>query len=284
MTRFAFAYPVFLLAGGIVLIQYHGIAFWNDAVGPATGWAWSVLLELIALWLWYQPRTRLLALVATALVLSGPLYQVTTPLVQQLAASAAERVSGLRRAALLRQAIATEESALQTFLANSSDRAGWLPPIEQARASLDAKRAELQALLTPTRQTLPWQQIAAMGLQAIALVLVQVSNVLAITTLSRTRETPAQRKRKPVAANREMPRSVPLETPKTLPNVAQIQAALRQHLSAEGISARTFAERHGFSARDISLVFHDQENQKAGKRRAPSKVFGRLAEMLEASA
>jgi hypothetical protein len=274
-----------LLAGGIALIQWHAIAFWSNAIDQATGWAWSVLLELIALWLWYRPRTRLLAFITTALVLSGPLYQVTRPLVQEFTYTAAESASEPARASLLREAIAAEEKALHTFLANSAERSGWLPAIEQARASLNGKRAELQSLLTPARHAIPWQQVAVMVMQAIALVLIQISNVLAIRTIAdHERETASPQTRKQKPRQRETPR--PPRTPKSShePDVEQVQAALQKHLSAEGVSARAFAARHGFRPRDLSLVLHDQENRKAGKRRAPTKVFERLSELLNEAA
>lgn len=280
MKRLADAYPWLLLIGGVGLIQYHAIAFWSTAIEPATGWAWSVLLELIALWMWYRPRTRLLASVTTALVLSGPLYQVTSPLVQEFTHNASEKASEPARASLLREAIAAEEKALQTFLANSAERSGWLPAIEQARESLDSKRTKLQSLLTPERQARPWQQVAVMVMQAVALVLIQISNVLAIRTIAvhkRETTTPQPRKQKP--RQRETPRpSQPKASRK--PDVERVQVALRQHLTAEGLSARAFAARHGLTPRDLSLALHDQENREAGKRRAPTKVFEKLSGIL----
>lgn len=57
-------------------------------LGPWVGWGWSILLELISLWLWYRPESgviawwvwRTVALTTTMLLLTGPLYQVSAPL------------------------------------------------------------------------------------------------------------------------------------------------------------------------------------------------------------
>ncbi len=280
MKRLSVAYPALLIVGGIVLIQYHAVAFWSEAVGPATGWAWSILLELIALWLWYQPKTRLLAFMATALVLSGPLYGVTAPIAKQYSLTASQKASEPERVALLREAIASERRALQTFLTNSQQRSGWLPAIQRARAELSERRAELNSLLTPRRQPLPIQQATIMVLQAVALTLVQISNVLAITTIADSqRETPKGKARKQKGQRKEA-RASARSTATRNPKVAQVQTALRRHLEGEGISARAFANRHGFTPRDISLVFHDQENRTAGKRTAPEKVFDQLSTLL----
>ncbi len=293
MNRLAAIYPTLLLVGGVALIQYHAIAFWSDAVDPVTGWAWSILLELVALWLWYERHTRPLAFIATLLVLSGPLYQVSAPLVKAIAENATESASEPQRVALLREAIAQDEASLQTFLENSQARSGWLPAIEAARASLDEKREQLRELLTRSAETLPWQQVAVIVLQAVALVLIQISNVLAITALSRlwmetanttawkrTRKTPPENRPKTDNRSAGTRKRGQTEEATEEPPVTHIQSALRSLLEANGLSARAFAKQNGFSPRDLSLVLHDQENRKAGKRRAPRKVFDQLSALL----
>jgi len=69
--------PLLILPLSILLLQSHGIPFWQRQVGFWPGIGWSVLLELISLWLWFQPATRprLLALATTLLLLAGPLLR-----------------------------------------------------------------------------------------------------------------------------------------------------------------------------------------------------------------
>jgi hypothetical protein len=74
-----------VLLGTVVLLQVHGIAFWRSQVG-SYGIGWSLLLEVVALWLWARPQwvSRLLGAVASILLLLGPLVQIATPLLDAL--------------------------------------------------------------------------------------------------------------------------------------------------------------------------------------------------------
>ena len=81
--------PVAALALGIPLLQHHSIEFlttwktgapasWDMAMllAPWSGWGWSLALEIIALWMWYERGTarRAMAVLATAALLFGPIY------------------------------------------------------------------------------------------------------------------------------------------------------------------------------------------------------------------
>lgn len=186
--RQLFALPI--LIGGIGLLQYHAIMFWTAVVDPVTGWAWSLMLEGAALWCWSHPRFAVrygLGAVATVLVLAGPLYQVSAPLV-------AEHVSVDQSTAqreVLTAEIAGLEAALATYLSNSETRIGWSGRIDDTQAQLTASRAELRGLTAAAPQRLEWQRQAIILMQAIALVLFQLLNVIMIRTLSGTRETDA---------------------------------------------------------------------------------------------
>lgn len=48
-------FPALLLVGGIELLQWHSVAFWSAHVDRATGWAWALVLEGVALRLWSEP-------------------------------------------------------------------------------------------------------------------------------------------------------------------------------------------------------------------------------------
>lgn len=174
---------VLLLLGGIGLLQYHAIMFWTDVVDPLTGWAWSILLEGAALWCWSHHNAAIrwvLGAIATLLVLTGPLYHVAAPLV-------AEGL-GMEQNAVQRQILTAEIASLEqdkeTFLANSEKRVGWASRIDSVQAKLDSARAELRNLTASEPQRLEWQRQAIILMQAIALVLFQLLNVVMIRTLS----------------------------------------------------------------------------------------------------
>lgn len=187
-TRYLAKLPALLvLTGAIALLQLHAIQFWTEFVGPM-GWAWAVLLEVVALWLWYQRQLarRALALVTSVLALTGPVYTVCEPLVEEWqAASHVDAGRELRIERLTQEAARLEES-LATFRDNSEARAGWLTPIQEAQARLTEVDAELAELLsTPPAEAMTWRQQALVVMQALALIIFQLSAVLAITSLSR---------------------------------------------------------------------------------------------------
>lgn len=176
------AFAAVMLIGGIGLLQYHAILFWTNVVDPLTGWAWSLLLEGAALWCWSHPRlsVRSLGAVATLLVLAGPLYQVSAPLVE-------EHMS-VNKTAQQRKDLQAEitglEASLNTYLANSEKRVGWAGRIDEAQAQLTAARSDLRNLTAAAPQRMEWQRQAIIIMQAIALILFQLLNVIMIRTLS----------------------------------------------------------------------------------------------------
>lgn len=178
---------VLLLAGAIALLQAHAIAFWREHVGPL-GWAWSVLLEAVALWLWYRPgRTRwALALLASCLLLLGPVSHVSAPLVDDLVAAPHRDEARLARIEALSDQRARIAESLETFRTNSTVRSGWLPAIERSQDMLQAIDEELAELLAqPPRKRLAWRDQAIIVMQILALVLFQVCAVLIIRALAR---------------------------------------------------------------------------------------------------
>lgn len=177
-----------LLVAAIGLMQYHAILFWSEHVDQATGWAWSLLLEGAALWLWSSRHMaqRALALVATVLVLAGPLYQVSAPLIAEWQATDRGAVANVERRAALAAEITSLETALNAYLNNSATRQGWAQRIDATQARLDTARSELQGVIAAAAEPvrLSWQRQAVIGMQAIALVLFQIMGVIAIRTLA----------------------------------------------------------------------------------------------------
>lgn len=190
-TRFIeMALPLLVLAGAIALLQVHAIQFWTEFIGPM-GWAWAVLLEVVALWLWYQRQLarRMLAMVASVLTLTGPVYMVCEPLIEEWQSSShVDAGRELRIERLTLEASRLEES-IETFRANSEARAGWLEPIQDAQARLAEVDSQLATLVAaPPAVTSNWRQQAVIGMQAVALLIFQLAAVLAITTLSSRRQ------------------------------------------------------------------------------------------------
>ncbi len=179
-----------VLAGSIGLLQAHGIAFWSGKLGPY-GIAWSLLLEATALWLWTRPGmgSRLLACLASGLLLLGPLYQVGTPVLQGLALAQHRDEVRSKEIPLVEAEIRQLAGQLAAFTANSEKRSGWLPAIEGTQARLSAARQRLAALYREAPKSsgrLKAQKHVVIAMECVGLLLFQVTAVLAITTLAKS--------------------------------------------------------------------------------------------------
>lgn len=182
-----------LLAGCIGLLQYHSVQFWVERTGSPIGLAWSLLLEGAALWLWSdrRPLRHGLGALATLLLLAGPLTQVSAPLLEESGRADRQTAAARERRGDLDGAIKTLETALAAYLANSASRQGWVARIDHTQARIEQLRAEQSAITAeragaPTQR--PWQQIAVIGMEALAIALFQLVAVLAIGDLREGRE------------------------------------------------------------------------------------------------
>ncbi|MDX8384786.1 MAG: hypothetical protein R8M45_11945 [Ghiorsea sp.] len=163
--------PCLLVVGGVGVLQYHSMQFWNEHAGAGIGWAWSLLIELAGLWLWYQDdwSSRALGAVASVVLLAAPLYQlgvvevakradvyaaiqahnvanVAAHHAQQVALQQQDRLSKQARTdavTALKQSILAHESTIATYLLNSRERVGWADKISQVQDKLDADKAAL---------------------------------------------------------------------------------------------------------------------------------------------
>ena len=167
------------------LTQWHGIQFWSEFVGPQTGWAWSISLEVSALWLWFNTgRRRFLAFLASCLLLAGPLFHIIQPALNNATKTETAHINQAAETDLIRGDIASLEMALATALANSQKRTGWLNDIQASKQALSTARAELRSLLAKPVATLgawPWIKSA---MQAAALLIIWAVSVMAISDLT----------------------------------------------------------------------------------------------------
>lgn len=177
-----------ILVGAVGLLQAHGIEFWSTHVGQY-GIAWSVMLELVALWFWFRKSTytRTLGLLASTLLLLGPLYQIGIPILNKLDDGWQSDLASNKSAVVLKSKIDQLENQLDTYLVNSKQRSGWLPAIESTESKLLDSRAELASLIrvTPviTTQT-EVQGLVIVVMEAIGLILFQLAAVRATLDLS----------------------------------------------------------------------------------------------------
>jgi hypothetical protein len=275
-SGFADGVPLAIIVLGILLLQSHSLRFWDMAVGPWIGWGWSVLLELISLWLWYRPRSgviawwawRAVALTTTGLLLTGPLYQVSAPLFAE---------SVLEQA--LDQQIARAERSLETYQENSRMRAGWQGKIDQTETELARlwsvrwKRSNPDGLEMEGRRD--WQRRAILVLQIVSILVVQAAVVLAITTVSAGTHSVAGEREFVETHDSEAlagPAAQPIFPITSVGAVSQggqlvtlLQEAVRRRL-ATGQSYADIEQETGIQKPYLSLLMNHFARQKRGDR------------------
>lgn len=280
------ALTVAVLAGAIGILQVHGIRFWCSQVGPL-GWAWSVLLEAVALWLWWTPKwtKRALGLLASLLLLVGPLYEVASPLLVDGAQARAQA----EVVADLRNQIHELDTAQAAFLANSRSRLGWAGRIDATTARLAQLRTQLRSDLVHSPDARPWQRDAVIALECIALVLYQVTAVFAITALSKGQTSPsavvAREHPSEDRSMRQMTSPAPLEQERRAdipePAVTELSDLVRSvdaAIADSGQSVRAWTANHGIDRRELSRL---RSFVSGNSDRSPAPAFlQRVADAL----
>lgn len=300
-----------IVAGSAVLMQLHAIQFWTGHVGTA-GVAWSLILEAVALWLWWQ-RRRGLAVLASALLIAGPFHQLSAPTVEALrTAQASASLLAMERAE-----VAQLEASVARFQDNSAERIGWAQRIDRAQASLDAARERVRHRMAEQVTGADWREVGVVGLQALALLVVMVTQVLAVGQLRPVGTggaaeqleviyEAAQRGKKEAAAILERPkvRQVPTpscpkhttgagpcycqgsrnkppavsETATDIDTLAErVAAEIETEIDNNNETQKAAADRLGVRPADISMIRNHAVRRNEGKETVSSAVLQRLA-------
>jgi hypothetical protein len=300
-----------IVAGSAVLMQLHAIQFWIGHVGAA-GVAWSLILEAVALWLWWQ-RRRALAVLASALLIAGPFHQLSAPTVEALRTAQAS-------AAMLvmeRAEVAQLEASLGRYQANSAERLGWAERIDRAQSALDAARERMRHRLAAQAAGADWRELGVIGLQALALLVVMVTQVLAVGQL-RPAGTAAQQPSPRPAITMPSKISRPTNTVQDAPTPAgplswpmsshycpkhttgagpcycsgsinhtaatsaetlaqRVAAAIEEDTETRNETQRAAAQRLGVRPADISMIRNHAARRNDGKETVSHAVLHRLA-------
>jgi hypothetical protein len=187
--RALFALLVWLVAEAV--LQIHGLRFWNEHGGWG-GWLWSPVLGIVTVWFWLHTSTAIrwsFGLIASALLLVGPLWQIGAPLVEAAAQWQAEAQAVVLRLQALRNAETELAETQRIYLHNSESRTGWADELETVRGNLRAVRQEIAVLLTaaPAQRT-AWLSLAVIWIQLATLITLQVAAVAALGIIRRNRQ------------------------------------------------------------------------------------------------
>jgi len=186
LPRFpSWLFPAVALPLCVLLLQWHGIPFWQELTG-SRGWGAlaSPALEWLGLWAWHEQARAQAATVRegalfvaagliTALLVAGPLYQVGKPLLVELRQSQAlgriiERTEGslevVKDASRQENRKVGQQIVSLTMEANDADR-------ELAGADLSKRRA------------LPGMEKVLIGAHLALLIVLAVGTVAAVRVL-----------------------------------------------------------------------------------------------------
>jgi len=281
----ASAAPGAVLVLAIPLLQHHSIEFltawktdapagWDAAMllAPWSGWGWSLALEVVALWMWYErgAARRALAVLATAALLFGPIYLTVSKEAREWRAIKSESVLAEREAPLIAADVAEKKATLAAYRRNSETRFGWQSQIADAERELAGLRAEQKANTARIIAAAGWAwgPIAkAAGWIAIIL-LCRLANVAAITSLSR----------------RFRAAGVSISPPPSGEYDAFTLKSIRDrtlvYLQRSDLSQREFCERHGVSAPDLSCFLAMFDKDRTAGRKPARKAIQRLEAVL----
>jgi hypothetical protein len=169
-----------------LLLQIHGICFWIEH-GGLHGWLWSVVLCVATVWFWLHHHRAIrytFGVLASLLLLAGPLWQVGAPLVDAMEQRNAQQRNVTLQLETLRNSATLQVATLQTFLRNSEARTGWAPLIVAAQDDLAATRMRIADVVsTPPAARAAFLSVAVIVIQLAALIVLQVAAVAALLVI-----------------------------------------------------------------------------------------------------
>lgn len=274
------------------LLQIHGIRFWTEHTGPLVGWVWSISLDGAALWLWYRGGwVRLLAFVGSLLMIIGPLYVLSAPVV--------DRVMSVSVNTKIIESLKDDISDTQFHYDKYIDSKVY----NWARDRTDGSKTRLDSLREKQRDLLGKAEldprdIALPILQASALLVILVTQVLAVSSLRshyspalRSTPKPKRKKGKSVAqVVMQIPESLSLSESsdtghsgieRDATELTGIAETLRNFMELNRINQREVANNLGVRAADISMLLNHTERCNQGKETISRKALSKIESGLQ---
>ncbi|MBU0499522.1 MAG: hypothetical protein KJ558_07060 [Gammaproteobacteria bacterium] len=254
--------------------------FWTGVVGKP-GIAWALVMEAVALFLWYRGN-RLMAVLASLIVITGPLYVLSYPVLSE------SIEKGVNAALIIesRAEIASLESSLTQYQGNSGRRSGWADRIDQARRRLDEARGELRDLLQQERgKRQGFQRVIVVSLQVAAVILMMVAQILAVSDLRkwfRPAFRPIETAENPPDSGRGTATNpAPVcDAPPPLPfdRRSLLSKRIAEALTLPDFSGKgtLLAQACGVRPADISLLINHDRRQREGRETASQRVVEKV--------
>jgi hypothetical protein len=278
-------FAVAVAAASVVLLQTHGIAFWVAQTG-STGVVWSLVLEFAAIYLWLHGRT-LPAVLASALLIAGPLHQVSLPLVEQ--AQEADIATSSRLAT--EREIEQLERSLARYEENSGKRLGWAERIDSAQERLDVARERLRGIThLQGEHRRDWQKFAIIILEAVALLVVLYSQIFALSQLrldskrkTKNRDEEQDENSSATPAVEGFSNDPKIETPLENDIGDRVLTALslvEERLPNFDGKRQLLAQHLGVRLADLSLLAHHEKRRREGRETISRPALDRIINTL----
>ncbi len=299
MTKISSNYLIIITAAA--LMQWHSIQFWTNQVGPS-GIGWSLMLESVVIWYWWNSRI-ILALIASILLLFGPIYEITKPALENIRhQDQVERQNQMDLAEITRL-----ENSLKTYEKNSENRIGWSGRIDRIQKLINENSDRIRVRTT---QNSKFDLSIAIGIalaQMLALLIIMTAQALAISdhrkkisnervsirnSKSRLRRPKdfdnqfrPENERNSSIRNRNFERKPLLQAVSggetiEIATIKKIPAVLKTTLKKQDITQAQWCEKHNISAKNLSLAKNHLQKVAQNKEVAPVEELKRICKKL----
>jgi hypothetical protein len=274
-------------------MQLHSIQFWMDHVGVA-GAGWSLMLESVVIWFWWNNRTSL-ALIASLLLVFGPIYEITKPAIAELEQQ--QQLAALNQ--VDRNEIERLEASLATYNGNSEKRSGWLPKINEIQLRIDDAQDRIRNRNTEQSKFDEAISTAIAIAQCLALLIIMTAQAMAISKQRKITESRMNSEFQLISkpettaieirnSTRNDPRKTKIKHPKIETTAAskliiaveKIPAELSKNIDAQGINQVDWCKLNGVSPKHLSLAKSHNKRLQAGKETAPLHILKQICTAL----
>ena len=269
---------ILMVVCSTVLMQWHSIEFWTETAG-ISGWAWSIGLEAAMLWFWYERRLWLFKYLAAIILIAGPWYQITMPIVKNL-----NNVTVMQsEIKTVTETVTQLSDSLHRYELNSAGRTGWASRIDKTQNKLEAVRARLSLLRSAgKKEVIPWRGYLVAGMQALALLIVLTAQLAAVSRLRSGNDSTVT---KTVTVKRNKKNGAVTET--LLPGnyetiILKVASEISRRLSEFGSQAK-LCRNLSLRPADVSMVLNYNEKKTAGDIVIGSRALQKMALALEIS-
>lgn len=251
----------------MVLMQIHSIEFWTKTAG-ASGWVWSIGLEVAMFWFWYENKRRLQVFkyLAAFLLIAGPWYQITAPTFESLTSVTVMQAE----VETAQDRVAQLSISLDRYEKRSDKRSGWAGRIDKTQAKLEDARAKLSTLRDKgAKKEAPWRSRTVAAMQALALFIILTAQLAAVTNLrSRNGSTVT----KTVTAKRNVTRNAVITehtTERYEETVKAVAEEITRQVEELGSQAK-LCRQTGLRPEYVTAVMNHEEKKKTGGAITPT--------------